>query len=275
MQPPQLAPDLSRYREMLKQGIDELSGVNEAMFGIQNRETAGTAMQYSVNQGSQIRKRLFNKLALMTESVYKDYLDIIRENWVIERHIAVLGKENALEASDIKGADIDGGYDVTIEYGTSLPIDPMTRRQEIINYMPLFEKAGVSSRSLLRLMKLNDLSGYYDEIERAKNRQREYFEEMNATGVYIEPQVFEDHENMIVFCKEYIMSQEFKELAEKTKLMIRKHIVDRAGMPAKEATLLGQANAPAPIPGAVPEMPMSPGMPAETAPAGALPPLGM
>ena len=276
MNPPQMAPDLSKYREMLKGGIDEIYGVNEAMFGIQNRETAGSAMQYSVNQGSQIRKRLFNKLALDTESVYKDFLDIVRENWDVSRHIAVLGKENALEAIDIKGADIDGGFDIVIEYGTTLPIDPMMRRQEIINYMPLFEKAGIPSRSLLRLMKLNDLSGYYDEVERAKNRQREYFEEMNATGQYIEPQLFEDHENMLMFCKEYIMDQEFKALSPKVKLLIRKHLVERAGLPAKEAELLGAANAPAaPAPGMEGATQMAPGMPAETAPAGALPPVGL
>jgi hypothetical protein len=272
MQPPQMTPDLSRTREMLKQSIDELSGVNDAMFGIQNRETAGTAMQYSVNQGSQIRRRLFNKLAMDTESVYKDFLDIIRENWDLSRNIMVLGKENALEAVEIKGSDVDGGFDIIVEYGTTLPIDPMTRRQEIINYMPFFEKAGIPARALMPLMRVNDLDGYFDEVERSKNRQREYFEEMNASGSYIPPQLFEDHENMIVFCKEYIMTQEFKQLEEKIKDFIRQHLVERAGMPAKEAQLLGGQNAPAAPAPTAPQM--APGMPAETAPAGALPPIG-
>jgi hypothetical protein len=275
MAPPQMTPDLSRTREMLKAGIDELSGVNDAMFGIQNRETAGTAMQYSVNQGSQIRKRLFNKLAMDTEQVYKDFLDIVRENWSISRNIMVLGKENALEAIDIKGADVDGGFDIIVEYGTTLPIDPMTRRQEIINYIPFFEKAGIPSRALLPLMRLNDLDGYFDEVEKAKNRQREYFEEMNATGTYIPPQLFEDHENMLLACKEHIMSQEFKQLDEKIKNFIRKHLVDRAGMPSKEAEILGKANAPAQAAAPAPGVQAAPGMPAETMPAGALPPVGL
>jgi hypothetical protein len=276
MNPPQMTPDLSRTREMLKIGIDELSGVNDSMFGIIGRETAGTAMQYSVNQGSQIRKRLFNKLAIDTENVYRDYLDIIRENWDVERTIMVLGKENALEAVDIKGADIDGGFDIVVEYGTTLPIDPMTRRQEIINYMPFFKEAGVPPKSLLPLMRLNDLDGYFDEVERAKNRQREYFEEMTATKQYIAPQLFEDHENMLIFCKEYIMTQEFKQLDVLAKTNIRKHLIERAGMPAEEAKLLqgagapAQPAAPAPMPGQV-----VPGMPPEAAPVGALPPLGL
>ena len=262
MAPPTLAPDMSRYREQIKQGIDDLSGVNESMFGQQSRETAGFAMQYAVNQGSMIRRRLFNKFTMLTESVYRAYLDIIRENWTVARTIAVLGKENALEAVDIKGADIDGGYDLVLSYGTNLSIDPMTRRQEILQYQPLFEKAGVSPQTSLKLMKLNDLEGYYDDVNLAEARQREYFEEMIATQKYIPPELFEDHVNMLTFARKYRMTQQFKTLPKYTKDLIYKHIVERAGMPQIEAKLLQGGAAPA---APMPDMAGAPGM----APAGA------
>lgn len=300
MQPPTLAPDMSRYREMVKQGIDDMSGVNESMFGQQSRETAGFAMQYAVNQGSMIRRRLFNKFTMLAESVYKDYLDIVRTNWSIPRLVTVMGKENALESTDIKGADIDGGYDVTLSYGTNLSLDPLTRRQEILQYQPLFKEAGVSPRQSLKMMKLNDLSDYYDIIELAENRQREYFERIVGRKEYFPPRLFEDHENMLAYCKYYVMTQEFTALPDEMKDLIYKHMVERSKMPGIEKQLLsapmgpdaagGPAGSPeggAPAPGmtpmpggpgpAGPSIPPAPGA-GPTPPAasgGAMPPVGL
>jgi len=287
MQPPQLIPDMSRYREQVRQGIDDMSGVNESMFGQQSRETAGFAMQYAVNQGSMIRRRLFNKFTMLTENVYKAYLDIIRENWTIGRIVTVMGKENALEAVDIKGADIDGGYDLVLSYGTNLSIDPMTRRQEILQYQPLFEKAGVTPQMSLKLMKLNDLEGFYDDINLAEARQREYFEEIIATEKYVPPEIFEDHVQMLAFARKYRMTQQFKSLEKKIKDLIYKHIVERAGLPKIEEALLAGGAAPAaPIPemaGAPGMAPVGPAGSAEAAgpqmapstPPGELPPIGL
>ena len=285
MQPPQMCPDMSRYREMIKQGIDDMSGVNESMFGQQSRETAGFAMQYAVNQGSMIRRRLFNKFTMLSENVYRDYLDIIRTNWEIPRLVTVMGKENALESIDIKGADIDGGYDITLSYGTNLSLDPLTRRQEILQYQPLFEKAGVSPRQSLKMMKLNDLADYYDVIELAENRQREYYERMIAKLEYVPPRLFEDHENMLAYSKYYVMTQEFTALTEEVKDLIYKHMVERSKMPTIEGQLLAAPMGPGAAPAAPPAGPgldlgggsTGPaggpiGTPHPSAPAGALPP---
>ena len=276
---PQMPPDMSRYRELIKQGIDDMSGVNESMFGQQSRETAGFAMQYAVNQGSQIRKRLFNKFTMLTENVYRNYLDIIRENWKVSRLVTVMGKENALEAVDIKGADIDGGYDLTLSYGTNLSIDPLTRRQEILQYQPLFEKAGVTPRMSLELMKLNDLSGFFDATKLADSRQREYIERIIATQVYVPPELFEDHENMLAFARQYRMTQQFTALEPKIKDLIYKHIVERAHMPAMESQLIaGGAGPGAPVGAATGEVASAPAMTPPVAPTGVpqgLPPVGL
>jgi hypothetical protein len=262
---PAMAPDFSRYREQIKQGIDEMSGVNESMFGEQSREQAGFAMQYAVNQGSQIRRRLFNKYAMVVEAVYKTYLDIVREHWTTKHKISVLGKEKALETADIDGMDVDGGFDVIVEYGTSLALDPMTRRQEILQLQPLFEAAGVPKRTSLRLMKLNELSEMYDELDLAEDRQREYIERMiiNSKRIistnpeerakefeeaYIPPEPFEDHINMLVYLKRYVMQREFTVLTVDQKNLVRRHLVERTQMETEEKKLFAPP-APAPAPG--------------------------
>jgi len=49
----------------------------------------------------------------------------------IPRTIHVLGKEKAFDAMDIKGADIDSGYDLVVEYGASLSLDPLHAEKKL------------------------------------------------------------------------------------------------------------------------------------------------
>lgn len=264
MSSPNSMPTIDRLREQVRGGIDDMAGVNESMFGQQSRETAGFAMQYATNQGNMIRRRLFNKYAMFVEQVYKSYLNVVRKHWDTRRTIYVIGKEKALEAVDIKGADISGGFDIVVEYGASLSLDPMTRREEIMNLQPLFEKAGVPVRVTLKMMKLNELEGMYDMMQLAEDRQREIFEEMIATNIYIPPEELEDHENMLAYALQFRMTTEFKYLDEDLKVLIIQHIKDRSTLAAQEAAQMGAGQpgqmpggpgvpGPAPMPGELPE----------------------
>ena len=251
---PSLMPELGQMREQLRQGIDDLSGVNESMFGQQSREQSGFSMQYATNQGNMIRRRLFNKYVLFVEEIYKAYLSLVQKHWDTPRTIQVLGKEKAIEAVDIQSADIDGGFDLVVEYGTSLSLDPITRREEIMSLQPIFEKAGVPARVSLQMLKLNELEGMYDLMQLAEDRQREIFEEMIATGSMVEPEEFEDHENMIAYSLKYFMTTEFKYLDQDTRALLKQHTRLRTQVAAQEAAG-GPGNASPAVQGAQPGMP--------------------
>ena len=244
MEPMPLPPAMAQFREQLRVGIDDTWGVNENMFGQQSREQSGAAMQMATQQGNAIRRRLFNKYVALVEAVYRDFFDIVREFWTEPRTISVLGKEKAFEVADIKGADINGGFDIAVEYGTSLSLDPMQRRQEIISLAPTFKEAGMSPRAILRMMKLNELDGMYDIMQLAEDRQREIFTEMDATGMYIEPQELQDHKNMLEVAYTYVMTAEFKYLPKKTRDLIIRHIKEREELASQGAA--GSAGAGAP-----------------------------
>lgn len=276
MSPPQLMPDMTTSRNVQVQGINDVMGVNESMFGQQSREQSGASMQYATNQGNMVRRRLFNKYVGAVESIYNGILDLCRKHWSVERTINVLGKEHALEAVDIKGADIDGGYDVIGEYGVTLSLDPISRREEIITLQPLFEKAGVPPRTALKMLKLNELEGMYDSLEKAGLRQKEIFDRMIATQAYIKPKRFRDHENMIAWAMDYFMSSEFENLSEDLQLLCEAHIEERAMVAAQEKSPsgvpAGGAPSPAMAPGAPGVMPApapipGPGPAAEAGPA--------
>lgn len=264
--PAQMMPQMESERQHLINGINDVMGVNESMFGQQSREQSSAAMQYATNQGNMIRRRLFNKYTLNVESIYKAILNLVRKHWTVERTIFVVGKEKALEAIDIKGADIDGGYDVVGEYGTTLSLDPITRREEILTMQPLFEKAGVPARTSMKMLKLNEVEGLFDELDLAESRQKEIFDEMIATKSYIPPEDLMDHENMIAWAMHYFMTQEFRSLEAEDQLNLKQHIRDR-GMLAAQEKMGGQA---APNN----QMPPQPPGPTPQGPAGPVPPGG-
>ena len=235
MQPMPMPPAFGELMGLVSGGINDLAGVNDSMFGVQKREQSGFSMQYATNQGNMIRRRLFNKYILCVESTYKAYLNLVRKYWEIPRVISVLGKEKAFESESVKGADIDGGYDLVCEYGASLSLDPTSRREEILTLMPLFEKAGIEPRSLLSLMKLNELEGFYDKTQLAADRQREVFEEIIKKGLYVQPEELQDHQNMLAYAYEFLMTSEFKYLPEDAKVLIRQHVKDREQLAAQVA----------------------------------------
>lgn len=272
MSAPSLMPEMTSSRVNLIQGINDISGVNEAMFGQQSREQSGASMQYATNQGNMIRRRIFNKYVLAVESIYKSILNLVCRHWSVSRVIHVLGKEKALEAVDLKGTDIDGGYDVIGEYGVTLSLDPITRREEILTLQPLFEKAGVPARTSMKMLKLNEIEGIYDELELADNRQKEIFDAMIATGRYIPPKKYRDHENMIAFAMRYFMTQEFESLPDEIQLLCEKHIEERAQIAATEkgGGAAPAANLPGQQPGPEAQGPAG-AVPAPAGPPGPLP----
>jgi hypothetical protein len=247
MEPMPLPPAINAFRAQMSQDIMEVDGVNENVFGKQSREQSGFSMQYATEQSNMIRRRLFNKYVGFVEAVYKDYLDVIVEHWDEPRIIQVLGKEKAFESVELKGSDIAGGYDLVVEYGTSLSLDPIMRRQELLQLMPVFEKAGVPTKTILSWFKLNELDKAFDLTTQAEERQKELFDEMNATKNYIAPRELQEHTGMLEFAYGYVMSAEYKYLDPVVQDLIDRHIKERETLKAQGATQ-GQPPAPAGAP---------------------------
>lgn len=221
-------------RAQIRGGLDDMAGVNESMFGQASRETPASGMQYATNQGNVIRRRLFNKYVLLTEAVYTTILNLARHNWDDGRTLMVLGREKAMEVVDFKTSDIDGGFDLVVEYGTSLSLDPLQRRDELAKMTPLMKEAGVQPRKILTLMRLGELDDAADHIQMAEDRQREIFEKMTLTGSYIPPAPMMDHEGMIAYGMEFLMTADFDALDPVQQALVRRHIYERGLVAAME-----------------------------------------
>lgn len=233
MTPPPGLPDVTALRDRLEKGAGGVAGINDSMSGNTSRETSGFSMQYAVNQGNMVRRRLFNKYVMCVESVFKAYLNLVRKYWDEPHTIMVLGKEKAFESAEIKGADIEGGFDIVVEYGASLSLDPGTRREEIMQMYPLLKEAGMEPRKILSLIKLSELEQGYDLMEQAAERQYEDFQKMIATDIYVAPEEMQEHKGRLAFGYEFLETVEFKYLPDETKALLRQHIKDREAMAAQ------------------------------------------
>lgn len=263
--PVPLPAGMSSFTQEMNVAEDTIFGINESMLGQMNRETAGTAMNYATQNGNMIRHRLFIKLTQFTESLWKSYLNNIKHHWTTARTIKVSGAERAYETIELKGADIDGGYDITCEYGTSFSLDPNQRRADILQMAPFLKEAGITPKNMLKQMRLSSMDALYDLAEMGRDRQDEIFRKMIDSGQYIAPEKNQDHASMLEYCQLYVMTAEFNNLPQDRKELVNKHFDERLAMSGTQAAQAQGATGQAPATGAealgVPEGPAAPQAP--------------
>lgn len=275
--PPSLMPDLYKLRESIIIGMEALAGVNESMYGQVKREMSGYSLQTAIDAGNMVRSRLFNKYKMFVENIYSKYLLLVQEHYADKRKVIVAGEEDALSVAYLSGADLEGGFDVTVEFGTSFSLSPAGRREEIMQLAPFLEKAGVSPKTMLNMMRLNEIDTVIDLATLGQKRQTEIFEEMISTYMttgletYIAPEKNEDHASMMEQCKLFRMSAKWKTLPPPLRALLDRHIDDRMALMAQQAA---PAMPPGMVPGGAPvPAGAAPAMPAGGAPMGApLPP---
>jgi hypothetical protein len=262
--PPAMPNAMPELRANMRTGVDDMAGMNESMLGQQSREQSGQLMQYAVNQGSMIRRRLFNKDALWVESLYKALLALAIQNWDEAQLLRIMGKEEAMESISLRGIDIHGGYEIETTYGTTLPLDPMSRRDELLKLMPIYKDAGIDTKILVENMQLAELESVEDAPQLAKRRAQEWIDYMIAKHDYVKPRKFQDHVSIIAYFKEFVMRADFAELDDATKSMIERHIEERMEYAANEAKPTGPTGgaptpptglAPTPGPALMPQVP--------------------
>lgn len=251
---PQAMPEL---RGLMRQGIDDMWGVNENMFGNQSREQSAVNMQYAVNQGVMVRRRLFNKSIRTVQNQYKALLSLAIQHWDTPRALAVLGEEKAYSVEEFMNMDLYCGYEIDVEYGTHLPLDPMARRDELLKYMPIFEKAGIATRSLASAIGMADLE-YVQEIgDLSRDRAEEAVDAIITKGIQVPAaSKYQDHEGMLAYLLEYVNTSSFDRLPAERRALIDDHIAMRTQLAAETRTAAGAGGAPAPAPapgGATPE----------------------
>lgn len=238
--PPALPGDMWNFREQLYTAIQELFGINDSMLGIQRREQSAVSQQTAIEAGTMVNRRLFVKYSAAVEKTYKHFLGLVVQHWNEARTISVVGEEQSFRARELMGADIANGWDIKVEYGAALPLDPNMRREAIMLMWDQLLEAGFTGKQLLNKMKLDDLQGVFDLNERAANRQQEQFREMiefyrQGQPRLIEPKDLEEHAARLEWAYNYLESREFHDLPEDLQDILKEHVRMRVDMAAEQA----------------------------------------
>jgi hypothetical protein len=259
----ELPASFSTWRQQLLQAILEIDGLNENAFGQQSRETSGAVMQMAVQQSTATRKRLFDKYVDLVRWLYSTILWLAKDNWSGDRVIQVNGQENAFYVDTFKNMDISSGWDILVEYGSSLPLDPFSRRDYIVGLLPLFEKLNIDPRVLAKMVNLGDLFELNQIIDQSAKRSEEEILEIVVSNKEVPVRLYEDHESRLKHLLNYVESAEFKRLPVESKRLIEKHIDNRVKMNKlmKDRITQLSGDGAAPVAPAAPAQPGQPGLP--------------
>ncbi len=273
---PPLTIDIYKLRENLKKEIDDIMGINDVLQGNFKKDLSGFSAQTAINAANLVRRRLFNKYTAYVKSKHEKLNANVIEFWEEKRELIVVGTEKYADVKYLKGSDIAKGYVLRAQYGESFSADPASRREEIMQMMPILEKAGVSPKFLIGRLQFNEIQNLVDYTELAKQRQLEIFDRMIKTfeetgvpeNIPADEMKIAYHADMAQAALDYFMTREFDVLPSELKAVMYEHYADREKLAAlmaagKEPSLdvdLEAAPAAAPTPGA-PSTPQIPGLP--------------
>ena len=217
--------DIHMLIAKLEQLINDGWGVNDSMFGKQQRETSGITMQLSTMQGNLIRQRYFDKYVLYSQDFNELQLQYSQDNWKFKRLISVVGENNTVEAKALEGADLNGGYSIKLEYGQSFALDPITRGEQILKFAPFFQQGGIDVREMIKTLRLTDMRSIYDDFKLADDRAKEIIEAIKASGKQ-QPILskYQDHIGVFAYMKKFTMDKAFETLDEQARQLINEHM---------------------------------------------------
>ena len=230
LQPASLPSHMFRIYETLIGIMEHIAGMRGYSRGDMQKVVSGFAAQLMIEQDQKVHIQLHNKYKANIEEIFRQVLSVSKQHWKEERNIAVLGEDKEYEYLKYKGMHLEGRYDVRVQYGTSLPNDPVARRQAIMELYDkgLFEEKGKDF--VLRLLDLGDVAGAFDSAKEARKRQKEEIEIIKRTKQTFEPREFEDHESHLDELYDYAQTKEFEYLEEEVKRLIEAHTKTHEGI---------------------------------------------
>jgi len=107
--------------------------------------------------------------------------------------------------------------------------------------LPLLKEGGIPITTILGMLRFNNISGIFDRMEAAKQRQLEIFDEMKLafystkTIIHIPPEQMQEHKGMLEAAYDYINTKEFDILDTRLKSAIKAHIKAREELAASES----------------------------------------
>ena len=148
--------------------IEDISGQHQVSKGnAPAGVTAGTAIQFLQEADNSYLAATHASLEDAVKKVAGQSIALAVQYWDSVRLVKVVGKDGAISARYLEGADLKTGNDIRIEGGSSLP---QSKAARIALFMDLMNRGILPPQDGLKLMNLANMQAYWDEVDVDKNQ---------------------------------------------------------------------------------------------------------
>jgi len=235
MQAANTSNDIKYVMERAEAHINDQWGITDAMLGKQGRETAGITNQTNIQQSNLIRETLFDNYVTYLKDIAQLGLSYAVEEWSEDTWKLVLGKEDSqtlLKAC--LNTDVEGGYTIYFERNMLISLDPISRQEQLMRFLPIAQAGGMDMQYFMKLFKFFDFRGLYGKYDLAENRAKKNIEFIIKEKML--PQIWkhENHTDICVCLTEYVGSYEFEEQDDVVKKLLNDLIDARLKLEAQK-----------------------------------------
>lgn len=186
--PVPVTSDVWRGYSLLKATLDSLYGMSEFSQGQVPRELSSFTVQLALEMDDKYRIRLFNKKKLYLKDIYVQGLELTQQFMTDKRKLSVTGVEGWRDKDYFRAAALEGDYEILVDYGQYIPIDPAARKQQVLEFLKsgFYEKAGGNMQKVAKLLVDGSMLDIKDEFDRAyKMQEREIDNLMDGEDVQV------------------------------------------------------------------------------------------
>lgn len=266
--PVNVTPDVWKAYDILKRYIDNIYGMNEFSQGQIPRELSSYAVQLALEMDDKYRIRLFNKKKLFLKDVYLKYLAVTQQYMTDSRRLFISGIEEFQDDEFFQASMLKGDYDLSVEYGVYIPVDPAAKKQQILEFIKtgFFEKAGGDMKKAAALLIDGSMLDVRDAVAQSRRRQQaEITRIIKGEKINVEP--WDRDEDHAAEIEDFCGTAMFEALDKSVQKAIWDHGEAHVQALAEKIAKGGQ--------GVPPGAPGAPGAPGGAAPGGGAPMGGM
>lgn len=224
LKPSNVATDVWKVVDDLKGEIDAFFGQGEFSRGEINRELSSYAVQLGIEMDDKYRIALFNSKKKMLKRIYTQIISIAKQYVTEQRMLMITGSEFMFEYPFFEGADLEGNYDITVEFGKYMPVDPSARKQMVLELINngAFEKAGGNVKKLFKILLEGDMFDIVEVFDQAKRIQEAEIAKM-LDGVEVPIQEWQEDSAHKEALEDFMQTAFFEKLDNDTQVRIWNH----------------------------------------------------
>lgn len=226
MNPPQMGAFVYETYKVLVEMMQQIAGVRDFSRGVMAKAVSGFAANLMIEADSKVQIQLHERYKIAIKNLFELLLSDIQEKWTESRTIKVLNEEDEVEEKAFKGADLQGGYVVTTDFGSTLPIDPAARRQMIQEIGTMAQQWGIKidGNKFFEMLRLGDVMGTFNASEAAAKVQRKERIDMIKTSKLLPVDyIADDHISHYVEMYGFFQTNEYNKLSGSQKALLKEH----------------------------------------------------